>query len=158
MAVQLIAEEAVKIQRIISIIVVHHCHGIPFHPMLFQQVDTTHHLHKRWLSHLILPILVMKFLRTINRDAYQKIVLAKELTPFICQQCTVGLNAIINRTASGIFLLKFHRLFIKRQGAHQGFTSMPSEQHLRHGLRFNIFFYEFLQQFVTHHMARLFFI
>ena len=100
-----------------------------FHPMLFQQVDTTHHLHKRWLSHLILPILVMKFLRTINRDAYQKIVLAEKNShhssvssvPLVWMQLSIVL-------ASVYFLQSSIAVFIKDR-AHLGFTSMPSEQH-----------------------------
>lgn len=116
MTIKFVTKETIEVQRIICIIVIDHCHGIPFHSMLFQQVNPFHYLIERRLSHLVLPVFIVKFLRTVYRNAYQKIILAEEFTPFICQQCAICLNAIINGSTTCIFFLKFQGFLIKTKG------------------------------------------
>ena len=38
-----ILEEAVKLLGIVGVVVVHHCHAVPFHAVLLQQIDALHH-------------------------------------------------------------------------------------------------------------------
>lgn len=70
-------EEAVELQRMIGIIGIHHRHRIPFYPVFLQQFDALHHLLPRWFSRSRQPVMVMIRLRTIDRDAYQPMVLGK---------------------------------------------------------------------------------
>ena len=98
-------EEAVELQRMIGIIGIHHRHRIPFYPVFLQQFDALHHLLPRWFSRSRQPVMVMIRLRTIDRDAYQPMVLGEKLAPFIGQQRAVGLNYVVDAPASSILLL-----------------------------------------------------
>lgn len=95
-------EEAVELQRMIGIIGIHHRHRIPFYPVFLQQFDALHHLLPRWFSRSRQPVMVMIRLRTIDRDAYQPMVLGEKLAPFIGQQRAVGLNYVVDAPASSI--------------------------------------------------------
>ena len=37
-------EEMIEVQRIVCVEVIHYGQGVPFHPVLFQQVDALHYL------------------------------------------------------------------------------------------------------------------
>ena len=63
----------------------------------------------------------MKLLRSVYGNAHQEIILTEKLTPLIRQQCTIGLDAVVNGSATRIFFLKFQSLFVESQGAHQCF-------------------------------------
>ena len=60
------------------------------------------------LPHFIFTIFIVKFLRSINRNAYQPVIFSEELAPFIGQHGSVGLDAVIDRSSAGVFLLQFH--------------------------------------------------
>ena len=145
-------EEAVELQRIVGIEVVHHRHGVPLHAVLVQQFDAVHHLHERGPSLLVLAILVMELLRPVDADAHQPVVLLEEAAPLVRQHRAVGLDAVFYGAASRILPLQLHGLLIESQGAHQRFPAMPGEERLRHGLRADIFLDELLQQRVAHHV------
>ena len=49
------------------------------------------------LPHFIFTIFIVKFLRSINRNAYQPVIFSEELAPFIGQHGSVGLDAVIDR-------------------------------------------------------------
>ena len=145
-------EEVVEFQRIIGIVVVHYRHAIPFHTMLFQQIDALHYFYERRLTLLILAIFVVKFLWPVDRDTYQPVVFTEEFAPFIRQHGSVGLYAIVYCTSAGIFFLQFHGLFVEGQRAHQSFPTVPGEHYLRHGLRIYVFFNKLFQQLLTHYV------
>ena len=145
-------EEMIEFKGIVGVEVIHYCHRVPFHSVLFQQVDALHHFDKGWSSKPVFAVFVMKLLRPVDRYAHQPIVLFEELAPFVGEQCAVGLYAVVNRPSVGVFLLQFHRFFVEGQRAHQGFSAVPGEQYLRHCLRIDIFFNELLQQFIAHHV------
>ena len=80
-------EEAVELHRMIDIIGIYHRHRIPFYPVFLQQFDALHHLLPRWFSRSRQPVMVMIRLLTIDRDAYQPMVLGEKLAPFIDEWC-----------------------------------------------------------------------
>ena len=54
-------------------IFIDHCHSVPFHTVLFQQVDALHHLDERGLALLVLPVFVMELLRQMCiRDRHSR--------------------------------------------------------------------------------------
>ena len=55
----------------------------------------------------------MKSFRSVNGHSHKPLIVAEELAPFIIQQCTVGLDTIVNLTPTGIFLLETYNLLIK---------------------------------------------
>ena len=127
-------EEMIKIQWIVSIEVINNRHCIPFYTMFFQKINPLHHFDEGGLPHFIFTIFIVKFLRSINRNAYQPVIFSEELAPFIGQHGSVGLDAVIDRSSAGVFLLQFHSLFVEGERAHKCFSSVPGEKHLRHGL------------------------
>jgi len=87
----------------------------------------------------------MKLSRSIDRDAYKPIVCLEKTAPFIGQQSAIGLQSIINSATTSIFLLQGHSLLIERKRSKCRLTTMPSEEHFIHCLRFNVFFDEAFQ-------------
>ena len=98
-------EETIKLQRIFGIEVIDNCHCIPFYPVFLQKIDALHHFHKRRFSQFVFAILVMKLLGTVDGDTYQPIVFTEEFAPFVSKHGSVGLDAIVDRTSAGVFLL-----------------------------------------------------
>ncbi len=100
-----VAEEAVKLQRVVGIVVVDHRHRVPFHTMLLQQSDALHHLHPRRLALPGAAVLVVKLLRPVYRDAHQPVVLTQKLAPLIGEQRAVGLYAVVYPSSVGVAAL-----------------------------------------------------
>ena len=145
-------EEIIEVQRIVGVVVIDHCHSVPFHTVFFQQVDALHHLDKRGLALLVLPVFVMELLGPVYGDTHQPVVLLEEPAPFIGQQRAVGLYAVVYGASVGIFLLQLHGTFVERERTHQRLSAMPGEQNLGHGLRVDVLLDELFQQFLAHHM------
>ena len=148
----------IKVQRIISIKVIHYRHGIPFYSMLFQKIDAIHDFHKRGFAKLVFPVFIMKLLRTVYRDSYQPVVFTKKLTPLVGQQGSVSLYAVVYASSTGIFLLQLHCFFVEREWTHQCLSSVPGEEYLRHGLRIDVLLDKLFKQFIAHHMFGIFLI
>ena len=151
-------KEAVEFFRIIGIVVVDYSHAVPFYSVLFQEVDALHHLMEGGTSLFVFTIFIVKLLRSVDGYTYQPVVFFEELTPFVGEQCAIGLYAVVDGTPVGIFFLQLHGPFIEGKGTHQGFTTVPGEKNLWHGLRIDILLDEFFQQFFTHHMLGIFFV
>ena len=147
-----VPEEAVEFFGIVGVVVVHYCHTVPLHTVLLQQVDALHHLVEGGASLLVLAVFVVEFLRAVDGNTYQPVVLLEELAPLVGKHCSVGLYAVVDGASVGIFLLQLHGPFVERQGAHQRLSAVPGEEHLRHGLRVDVLFDELLQQFLAHHV------
>ena len=94
----------------------------------------------------------MKLLRPVDADAHQPVVLLEEAAPLVRQHRAIGLDAVLYGPAAGVLALQGYRLLVKGEGAHQRLPAVPGEEHLRHGLRADVFPDELLQQRVTHHV------
>lgn len=127
-------EEVIEIQRIVGVVVIDHRHSVPFHTVLFQQVDALHHLDERGLALLVLPIFVMELLRPVYGDTHQPVVLLEEPAPFVGEQRAVGLYTVVDGASVGVFPLQFHGSFVERERTHQCLSAVPSEQYLGHSL------------------------
>ena len=53
-------EEIIEVQRIVGVVVIDHRHSVPFHTVLFQQVDALASLLTKEVAHLVLPVFVME--------------------------------------------------------------------------------------------------
>ena len=138
-------EKTIKFQWKINVVVVYHSHSIIFYLMFFQQFDPLHHFVEGGKPLAVPAVFIVEFLRTVDRDADQKIIFFEEAAPVVCQQGTVCLDTVVDLPSASVFLLKFERFLIKVDRTHQCFAAMPGKKHLRHCLAFQIVFDEFFQ-------------
>ena len=148
-----VPEEMIELQRMLSVIGVDHRHSIPFHPMFLQQTDALHHLFPGRLSGRSYAIVVVILLRSVDGNAYQPMVLCKELAPLVGEESAVGLDDIVYLFAVGILLLKRQRLPVEVDGTHQRLASVPGKEHLGHGLCLDVLPGELLQHLISHQMS-----
>ena len=98
-------KEVIKIKRIVRIEIIDYCHSVPFHSMFFQKVDTLHNFHEGRFPHFVFAIFVVKLLRPVNRNTYQPVIVVEKTAPVIGQESSVGLNTVVDCSASCIFSL-----------------------------------------------------
>ncbi len=108
-----ILEKVVELKRIIGIVVIDDSHGVPFHTVFLEQTYTFHHIQERGTSSAVAPVLVVKLLGTVDRDAHQPVVVAQKTAPLVIEQRTVCLQTVHDLTSAGIFLLQFHSPLIE---------------------------------------------
>ena len=61
------------------------------------------------VASLVLPVKVVKVLRTIHAEADQEFILVEKLAPLVVKENTVGLERVLDPCAGlRIFFLKFH--------------------------------------------------
>ena len=121
--------------------------------MLVKKVYAVHDLHKRWLVRCRATILVMKLLRSVNGHTHKKVVVFEKLAPLVCEQRAVGLYAVVDLSSASVDALQLQCSLVERDGAHEGLTSVPCEEHLWCGLCLNIFFYKLFEQLVRDDMV-----
>ena len=125
-------------------------HRIPLYTVLAQQLDSTNDALPRGLAAGSEPIMVVKGLRTVDGEAHEEMVCGEELAPLVVEQRSVGLQSVGNLPPSSIASLQFYGLPVEVQGPKRGFASVPSEKHLGHRLRLDIFFGESLEEVFGH--------
>ena len=146
-------EKAIELKRTLYVDIVDNGHGVPHDIVSVECSNAPHHLFPRSLSETVSAIAVVHVLRAVNRDTYKKIVFLEKASPFIRDESSVGLKAIINMLVSSIFPLQLQRPFIKFDRAHHWFSAMPREKHTIGCLQLDILFGEFLKKFVCDEMA-----
>ena len=145
-----VLEEAVELERIVRVEVVHHSHGVPFHPVLVEQPYAAHHLVERRTACACAPVFVVKLLRTVDGNAYEEVVASEKLAPLVGEKRAVGLQAVVYDVSTRVLTLQAQRFFVERYGAHERFASVPCEEHLRLCLRLDVLSCELFEQFVTY--------
>lgn len=131
--------EVIDIERMVGVVVVHHAHRVPLHAVFLQQAYATHHLVKGGLAFAITAIGIVQLLRPVNGDANEPVVLTKESAPFISEQRTISLQAVVDDVApTSIGFLQFQHTLVETQRTQKGLASMPCEEHLRLRLCLNI--------------------
>lgn len=143
-------EETVELHRVLHILAVDHCHGVPHHLMLVEAFDAPHHPFKRSLSAVVLAETVMDGLRAVDGHAHKKSVVVEELCPFIRDERSVRLDAIVDIVCPGIFPLQLERMLIERDGSEQRLATMPGEEHILLDLCLDITAGEQFQGLVVH--------
>ena len=73
---------------------------------------------------------VVHLLCAIDGDAYEPVVVMKELAPLGGEKGTVGLNAVLNNAAIGVFTLQLECLAIEGEGAQHRLAAVPREEYV----------------------------
>ena len=122
-------EKAVKLQRMVGVVVVDHGHGVPLHPVFLQQLYPLHHTQEGALSGGGAAVFVVYLLRTVDRDPHQPMVVAQEAAPFVGEHSAVGLQRVVYMMSLRILLLQLHGLFKEVERAQRGLSAMPHKHH-----------------------------
>ena len=144
-------EEAVEVERIVGVEVVHHRHRVPLHAVLLQQAYAVHHLLPCLCARGGAAELVVKLLRSVDGYSDEPVVLAQEATPLVVEQRAVGLYRVGYASAHAILTLQLHRLPIERKWAHERFAAVPCEEDVGRGLRLDVFLGELLEHLLREH-------
>ena len=130
--------EVIDVERVVGIEVVDNTHCVPFYPVFLQQFNTPHDFVKGRLTTPRAAILVVELLRAVDADADKPMVVVEESAPLIGKQRTVGLQTVLDNASARVLTLQCQGTLVEADGAHQGFTAVPSEEHLWLCLRLNI--------------------
>lgn len=100
-----ILEEMIEFKRMLYVEVVDNCQSIPFYIIFIKHSYATHHLVPCRSAGSSLAVGIVKLLWSVNRYAYKEIIVMKELAPFFCQHCGIGLNAVVDASSASVLLL-----------------------------------------------------
>lgn len=151
----IVAEEVIEVEGIVGIEVVDHCHGIPFDVVLLEQFDASLHLEKGGAMVGGAPILIVKLLGSIDRDAHEPLVVVEEAAPLVGEKRAIGLDAVADDAATTIISLQLEDSLIEGEGTHQRLASVPCEEHFGLCLCLDILANELLEELVAHDMTGL---
>lgn len=143
-------EEAVELERLAHVEVVHHRHGVPVHAVAREEFYSAHHLPPCSASRARESVAIVHLFRTVDGDAHQKLVLCQETTPIVGEQGAVSLQCVLNLLARRVLLLKCQRLFVESPRAHQRFPAVPCEEHAVSGLNGDVIVNVALERLVAH--------
>ena len=149
------AEEVIEGERVFHVHVVHDSQGVPFHFELVEQFDALHDLHERRSSGAASAIAVVHLLWSVDADPDEPAFFFEKLTPFRREECSVGLDAVVDGFACGIFLLQFNHSPVETDGSHECFPAVPGDEHGGGGLRLNVLFDEKFERFIAHDLRVL---
>ena len=148
---QVIAQEAVDFQRMIGVGMVDRHQGVELDSVLFQSVQAPDHTIEGGLAALVVAVGVVQRGRTVDAEAYQKVVLPKERGPFIVDQRAVGLDGVLNgHPGSEVFSLVCDRPAKEIQAHQRGLAALPGHDHLRYLVSFDELADIALQHLVRH--------
>ena len=150
-AVHLVAEEAVDLPAAPLAEAVHNAQRIVLHAAVPEHRNRLHHPLEGRLAALRHTKGVVDLLRSVERDAHQKVVPCEEVAPRLVDQRAVGLQRVLDPLAVGIFLLQLHRFPVEFEAQQQRFAAVPAELHGIHLVGFDILADVAFEQFVAHH-------
>ena len=130
-----------------------HGQNVKIHLIPFQQFCRFQHTGKAPASVRELPVFIVKLLITVKGQPHQKMIVVKELCPFLIQHDAVGLQAVMNRNSIGIvFLFQFNQMPIEIQSHQRRLPSLKGERG-RMGYLQQRLFHQNLQRFFVHEAA-----
>src|SRR3712207_6093802 len=98
-------EEAIELQGMTYVVRVDRCHGIPLHAKAVENAQTLHDSVVCRSAAGILSIHVVLLVRAVDAYSNEPVVLPKEPSPFFCNECSIGLNAVVYTSSPRIFAL-----------------------------------------------------
>ena len=143
-------EEAVELERLAHVEVIHHRHGIPVHAVAREEFDTAHHLSPCSASRARESVAIVHLFRAVDGDTHQKLVFCQETTPIVGEQGAVGLQSVLNLLVRRVLLLQCQRFFVESARAHQRFSAVPREEHAVSGLNGDVIVNVSLERLVAH--------
>ena len=153
-AMERVAEETIELQGMIHIAAVDGGHRIPLHSVSLHQVDAVHHALPGRSPLTICAIRIVHLLGSIDTDSHQPSLVTKETAPLVVEQQSVGLQGVADASAPPIILLKAKGLPVEAERAHQRFSSVPREEHVRQAVGLDVGTDVSLEHLVGHLVAR----
>ena len=92
----------------------------------------------------------MNVLWSVNRDTKQEVVVTEELGRLVIDECTVGLQSVMNYLSICIFLLEFDGLAIEIKTENKGLSTVPVECHFRYFVGLDILSDRGLKHIIAH--------
>ena len=143
-------EEAVELERLAHVEVVHHRHRVPVHAVAREEFDAAHHLSPCSASRAREAVAIVHLFRAVDGDAHQEAVLCQETAPIVGEQGAIRLQSVLNLLARRVLLLQCQRLFVENARTHQRFPTVPSEEHTVSGLNGDVIVNVALECLVAH--------
>ena len=125
-------QELVNLQSAALAVLVDRGHRVERDPALLQPPQARHHAVEGGSPGLVLPVPVVDVLRSVDRDADQKIIPAEKLGPFRRNERPVRLEGVMDDLSVGILLFELQGLPVEIQAEHQRLAAVPVEGHLGH--------------------------
>ena len=108
-----VAKELIEVVGMVGIQPVHHGHRVPLHAIAVEALNA---LHDTLEGAPVLPVAavgIVEALRSVDGNAHQPVVVFQEPAPLIGEQCAIGLQAVVDEMAVGIFLLQLQGFLIE---------------------------------------------
>ena len=123
-------EEMIEFEGMVYIEIVDYGKCIPFHTILIEHVYALHHFVESGLIGGCASVFVVEFLWSIDAHAHQESVGSEELAPLWCNQCAIGLYAVVDMASAGIDTLQFEGFLIESDGLHECLAAVPRKEHV----------------------------
>jgi len=148
---QLVAEEAVHLDRVVAVRGVDGAQDIDIHPVRPQELPPAPHLVERARAALVDPIGVVHRLRAIHAEAHKKAVFLEEGAPRVIEPSPVGLDRVGDLLVRLPVLLHAGDRPLEELETHQRrLAALPRDHHLRPLLRLQQLPDVGVQHLVTH--------
>ena len=136
------AQETINIERLLGVDAINHCQSVEWDFMPLQLLAGGEDLVKGRLATLVHPEAVVQFLRTIDAQPNQELVVAQKRVPVVIQQSAIGLEVVLDvQTRTLVFLFECDHL-LEESDAQQGrFATLPGEYDFVAALGFNVLAY-----------------
>ena len=120
---------AVDFQRVIRTEPIDDGQRVKGNMMVTKHVGTRHNLPVASAAAGIAAEMVMEVWWTVNGDACKKLVLGKKLSPFLREQCSIGLKRIGDiHPVTAVLLHVFNSLAEETQSRQRWFSPLPAEE------------------------------
>ena len=93
---EVVAQEAVDLQSVVLVRVVHGGQHVPAHPVRLEPVQPGDDAVERRLAALVDAVGVVEFARAVDRDADQEVLCGEELRPLVVDEGAVGLDRVLD--------------------------------------------------------------
>ena len=110
------------------ILLVKQSKGVELYAVGFASFDGFHYAVECAFAGVVEAVVVVVFFWAVNADADEEIIFGEELTPFVVEEYSVGLETVCDSLARlSVFLFEFYHFFVVVE-AHEGwFSALESD-------------------------------
>src|SRR5690606_29317357 len=123
-------EKVVNLQRMVGVGAIDNGERVELRVMLLEQLQPANNRIKAGLLSLVDAVLVVQLARAIDGEADEELLFGEELSPFVVQQCPIGLQGVADGLAVGILALEFNNLAEVVDTQERWLTALPGEADL----------------------------
>jgi hypothetical protein len=149
--IEFTAEKTIYLQRMLGIQAIYTGERIERNTKMIQQFGCVDNLVKCGFSIFVDTKGIVKFPRTIDAQSHQPMIFFQELTPFLIEERTIGLEVVVDDLSrSGVFILKLHDLVEEIEPQESWLSPLPGKHHLISLHPFDVLLDEPFQDLVGH--------